>query len=84
MVVFEIYFAILHKTVAINNVQLSIEQAKGKKLSFCAFALHLVSHVTHPGHLLLAHGCMEEFSDICERCVVIFLKTIKGVTFNLI
>ena len=59
-VVFKIYFAILHKIVAVNNVQHSIKQAKGKKISFRTFALHLVSHVTHPGHLLLAHGCMEE------------------------
>ena len=50
-VVFEIYFAILHKIVAINNVQQSIKQAKGKKISFCVFALHPVSHVTHLGHL---------------------------------
>ena len=36
-VVFKINFAILHKIVAINNVQQSIKQAKGKKLSFRAF-----------------------------------------------
>ena len=59
-VVFKIYFAILHKIVAINNVQQRIKQAKGKKLSFRAFALLPVSHVTHLGHLLLAHGRMEE------------------------
>ena len=59
-VVFKIYFAILHKIVAINNVQQSIKQAKGNKLSFHAFALHPVSHVTHPGHLLLSHGRTEE------------------------
>ena len=51
--VFKIYFAIFHKFFAINNVQQSIRlnKQKGKK-SFCAFALHLASHVTHPGHLL--------------------------------
>ena len=31
-VVFKIYFAIPHKIVAINNVQQSIKQAKGKKI----------------------------------------------------
>ena len=62
-VVFKIYFAILHKIVAINNVQQSIKQAKGEKKekSFRAFALHPVSHVTHLGHLLLVHGRMEMF-----------------------
>ena len=49
-----------HKIVAINNVQQCIKHAKRKKNSFCAFALLPVSHVTHPGHLLLAHGRMEE------------------------
>ena len=61
-VVFKIYFAILHKIVAINNVQQSIRlnTQKEKIKSFRAFALLLVSHVTHPGHLLLAHGHTEE------------------------
>ena len=61
-VVFKRYFAILHKIVAINNVQQSITLNKQKEFffSFRAFALHPVSHVTHPGHLLLAHGRMEE------------------------
>ena len=54
------YFVILYKIVAINNVQQCIKQAKRKKESFCAFALLPVSHDTHPGHLLLAHGRMEE------------------------
>ena len=57
---FVLFFATLHKIVAINNVQQCIKQAKRKKESFCAFALLLVSHVTHSGHLLLAHGRMEE------------------------
>ena len=52
----------LHKIVAINNVQQSIRlnKQKEKKEKNRAFALHPVSHVTHPGHLLLAHGRMEE------------------------
>ena len=59
-VVFKIYFAILLKIVAVNNIQQSIKQAKQKLKNFRAFAQLLVRHVTHPGHLLLAHGCMEE------------------------
>ena len=61
-VVLKIYFAILHKIVAINNVQqrIRLNKQKGEKKSFCAFALLPVSHVIHPGHLLLAHGRMEE------------------------
>ena len=59
-VVFKIYFAILLKIVAVNNIQQSIKQAKQKLKNFRAFAQLLVSHVTHPGHLLLAHGHMEE------------------------
>ena len=62
-----------------------IKQAKRKKESFCAFALLPVSHDTHLGHLLLAHGHMEEmFWYIYERCVVIFLKTITiNIQLNL-
>ena len=53
------FFTILHKIVAINNVQQCIRLNKQKeKKKF--FALLLVSHDTHPGHLLLAHGRMEE------------------------
>jgi len=62
-VVFKIYFAFLYKIVAIYNIQQSIrlnKQKKKKKKSFHAFALLPVSHVTHQGHLLLAHGRMEE------------------------
>ena len=56
------FFAILHKIVAINNVQqrIRLNEQNGKNLSLPAFALLPVSHVTHPGHLLLAHGGMEE------------------------
>ena len=48
------FFAILHKIVAINNVQQSIRlnKQKEKKKCFRAFALHPVSHVTHLGHSL--------------------------------
>jgi len=57
-VVFKIYFSILHKIVARNNVQQSITLNKQKeKKSFRAFALHPANHVTHPGHLLLAGRC---------------------------
>ena len=84
-VVFKINFAILHKIVAINNVQQSIKQAKGNKLSFRAFALHPVSHVTHPSFALTTwpHG-----GDVmtCERCVEIFLKAVmfdKNLTSNI-
>ena len=45
--------------VAINNVEQSIRFNKPKENNK-AFALHPVSHDTHPGHLLLAHGRMEE------------------------
>ena len=49
---------------AIDNVQQSIrlnkQKEKNKIKCFRAFALLPVSHVTHPGHLLLAHGRMEE------------------------
>ena len=60
--VFKIYFAILHKIVAINNVQQSIRlnKQREKRKKNRDFALLPVSHVTHPGHLLLAHGRMEE------------------------
>ena len=52
-VVFKICFAILHNIVARNNIQpITFKQAKGKKLSFYAFALHPGSPVTHPGCLL--------------------------------
>ena len=58
------FVAILHKIVAINNVQQSIrlnkQKEKNKIKCFRAFALLPVSHVTHPGHLLLTHGRMEE------------------------
>ena len=46
--------------IIIINVQQHIKQVKGKIISFHAFALLPVSHVTHPGHFLLAHGRMEE------------------------
>ena len=48
--------------VTINNVQqrIRLNEQNGKNLSLPAFALLPVSHVTHPGHLLLAYGRMEE------------------------
>ena len=54
--------AILHKIVAINNVQqcIRLNKQKEKKNFFCTFALLPVSHDTHLGHLLLAHDRMEE------------------------
>ena len=36
-----------------------LNKQKGKQ-SFHMFALYPGSHVTHPGHLLSAHGRMEE------------------------
>ena len=53
-VVFKIYFAILHKIVAINNVQQSIRLNKQKDKIKVFTLLHYIrfSHVTHPGHLL--------------------------------
>ena len=54
----------LRKIVAINNVQQCIRLNKQKERKK-VFALLPVSHDTHPGHLLLAHGCMEE----TFRCV---------------
>ena len=51
----------LHKIVAINNIQQCIrsnkQKEKKKVLHFCSTS---VSHDTHLGHLLLAHGHMEE------------------------
>ena len=51
-VVFKIYCAILHKIVAINNVQqcIRLNKQKEQKESFRVFALLPVSHDTHPGH----------------------------------
>ena len=56
------FFTILHKIVAINNVQqcIRLNKQKEKEKKFLHFALLPVSHDTHPGHLLLAHGRMEE------------------------
>ena len=70
-VVFKMYFAILHKIVAINNVQQRITLNKQKEKKFSLFALLLVSHVTHPGHLLLAYGRMER-SNMRKVCGNIF------------
>ena len=75
-VVFKIYFAILHKIVAINNVQQSIrlnkqnEKKKKRKKSFRASALLPVSHVTHPGHLHMA--AWKRRSDMRKVCGNIF------------
>ena len=84
-VVFKIYFAILHNIVARNNVQhcIRLNKQKGEKKSFHTFALHPGSQVTHPGHLLWAHG-----RDVmtCKRCVEIFLKAVmfdKKLTLNI-
>ena len=74
-VVFKIYFAILHKIVARNNVQQSIRlnKRKRKKKSFRVFALHPVSHVTHcRWDVRFEHKAAWKRCDICERCVVIF------------
>ena len=84
-VVFKIYFAILHKIVAINNVQQSIRLNKQRKKKKVFALLHYI-------RLAMLHIRSFAFSTwmpgrdvlICERCVVIFLKTVKDVTFNLI
>ena len=83
-VVFKIYFAILHKIVAINNVQQSIKQKKRKKrknFCFCTISGQPCYTSRSFAFSTWLHG---RDVLICERCVVIFLKTVKGVTFNLI
>ena len=73
-VVFKIYFATLHKIVARSNIQQSIRlnKQKGKKV----FApLHYIRLVM----LHLRVICFEQTASWkrCERCVVVFLKTVK-------
>ena len=81
-VVFKIYFAILHKIVAINNVQqrirLNKQKEKIKFLCFCTTSSQPCYTSESFAFSTWPHG---RDVLICERCVVIFLKT---VTFNFI
>ena len=82
LVVFKIYFAILHNIVARNNVQRRIRLNKQKKK---------VSHICIPSRYLcytsrsFALSTWPHGRDVetCERCVVIFFKTVKGVMFDI-
>ena len=78
-VVFKIYFAILHKIVARNNVQQSIRlnKQKGKK------KITLWHYFGQPCYTSgsFAFSTWPHGRDvlICERCVVIFLKTVTFI-----
>ena len=76
-VVFKIYFAILHKIVARNNIQQSIRLNKQKeKKKVFALLLHIRLGMLHIWVI-----CFDRRDVVlCERCVVIFLKTVEGST----
>ena len=85
-VVFKIYFAIHHKIVAINNVQQSIRlnKRKGEGKKFLRFRTTSGQPCYTSGSFALSTWPYGRDVLICRKCVVIFLKTVLGVTFNLI
>ena len=75
----------LHKIAAINNVQQSIILNKQKEeKKFLRFCTTSDKPCNTSGSFALSTWPHGRDVLICERCVVIFLKTVKDVMFNLI